>query len=103
MAQRIIAGAAVNLNEEGYLTDTSQWTEEIASEIALQEGILLTGKHYEVIYFMRARYKSGLVTSIRNIHKCGIIDLKTFYGLFPGAPLRKACKIGGLPKPESCV
>jgi tRNA 2-thiouridine synthesizing protein E len=32
-----------------------------------------------------------------------VIDVKTFYQLFPGAPLKKAAKIAGIPKPASCV
>jgi len=103
MAQRIIAGKPVDVNDEGYLTDPSQWTKEIAAEIALQERIVLTNEHYDAIDFMRTRFMSGFSTSIRSIHKSGVIDLKTFYSLFPGAPLRKASKIGGLPKPENCV
>jgi len=37
------------LNEEGYFTNPSQWTKEIASEIAKEEGITLTDQHFAII------------------------------------------------------
>ena len=42
MAQKTYAGITVDVNEEGYFTNPSQWTKEIAVEIAKEEGIVLT-------------------------------------------------------------
>ena len=42
MAQKTIAGQAVDVNDEGYLVDSSQWSKEIAAEMAKEEGIDLT-------------------------------------------------------------
>ncbi|HOK25938.1 MAG TPA: TusE/DsrC/DsvC family sulfur relay protein [Bacteroidales bacterium] len=103
MAQKVYAGVTVDVNEEGYFTNPSQWTREIAAEIAKEEGIDLTEQHYQVIEWLRKRYESGEALSIRSINKSGIVDVKTFYQLFPGAPLKKATKIAGIPKPASCV
>ena len=52
---------------------------------------------------LRNRHKDGEALSIRSINHSGVIDVKTFYQLFPGAPLKKATKIAGIPKPASCV
>ncbi len=104
MAQKNYAGVMVDVNEEGYFTDPSQWTKEIAVEIAKEEGIAtLTDQHFAIIEFLRNRYLSGDALSIRSINNSGVIDVKTFYQLFPGAPLKKATKIAGIPKPASCV
>jgi TusE/DsrC/DsvC family sulfur relay protein len=103
MVQKTYAGVTVNVNEEGYFTDPSQWTKEIALEIAREEGITLTDQHFAVIEFLRNRHLSGDALSIRSINHSGVIDVKTFYQLFPGAPLKKATKIAGIPKPASCV
>jgi TusE/DsrC/DsvC family sulfur relay protein len=104
MAQKNYAGVMVDVNEEGYFTDPSQWTKEIAVEIAKEEGIAtLTDQHFAIIEFLRNRYLSGDALSIRSINHSGVIDVKTFYQLFPGAPLKKATKIAGIPKPASCV
>lgn len=103
MAHKIYAGIAIDVNEEGYFTNPFQWNKEIAVEIAKEEGIVLTGQHFAVLEFLRNRYNGGEALSIRSINHSGVIDVKTFYQLFPGAPLKKATKIAGIPKPASCV
>ena len=103
MAQKTYAGVAVEVNDEGYFTDPSQWTKEIAVDVAKQEGVELTDKHYEMLEYLRNKFNSGDQLTIRGINKSGIVDVKTFYQMFPGAPLKKSTKIAGIPKPTSCV
>ena len=103
MAQKIFAGVTVDVNEEGYFTNPAQWTKEIAVEIAREEGIQLTDRHIAVLDFLRERFAKGDALTIRSVGNSGIIDIKCFYGLFPGAPMKKAAKIAGIPKPASCV
>ncbi|MFZ4520203.1 MAG: TusE/DsrC/DsvC family sulfur relay protein [Bacteroidales bacterium] len=103
MSQKIIAGVAVDVNEEGYFTNPAQWTRELALEVAKEEGVVLTDKHYAVLDFLRERFAKGEALTIRSVGNSGIIDIKGFYGLFPGAPMKKAAKVAGIPKPSSCV
>jgi tRNA 2-thiouridine synthesizing protein E len=103
MAQKTYAGVTVDVTDEGYFTDPSQWTKEIANEIAKEEGIELSDKHFEILEYLRGKQSRGEALTIRGINKSGIVDVKTFYGMFPGAPLKKSTKIAGIPKPESCV
>ena len=103
MSTKTIAGVEVNLNDEGYMEDASQWTKEIGAEIAKEEGIELTQKHYELIEWIRNKVAAGEGLTIRGIGKSGVVNAKEFYGLFPGAPLKKATKIAGVPKPTSCI
>lgn len=103
MGQLELNGTLVDVNEEGYLTDPSQWDEEIAAEIAQSLNITLTSKHFEVINFLREKFEEGVPLSIRRVNKSGVCDIKTFYGLFPGGPLKVSSKIAGIPKPASCV
>jgi tRNA 2-thiouridine synthesizing protein E len=103
MATKTYAGVNVELNDEGYMTDSSQWTKEIAMEIAKQEGVELTDKHFEVLEFIRNKSAEGATLTIRGINKSGVVDAKSFYQMFPGAPLKKSTKIAGVPKPESCI
>lgn len=103
MAQKTIAGVNVEVTEEGYLEDYKQWNEDVAKEIAKEEGIELTDKHFEVLKFLREKYEEGASLTIRKIGKSGITDIKEFYKLFPGGPLKKSSKIAGIPKPTSCV
>ena len=103
MEQLLVNDTAINVNEEGYFTDPSQWTKDIAVEIAKKENIELTPKHFEVINFLREKNADGVALSIRKVGKSGIVDIKEFYQLFPGGPLKISSKIAGIPKPVSCV
>jgi len=103
MAQKEYAGVTVEVNDEGYFNDPAQWTKEVAMAVAKDEGIELTDKHFEMLEYLRNKFNSGEALSIRGINKSGIVDVKTFYQMFPGAPLKKATKIAGIPKPTSCV
>lgn len=99
----IIAGINLEVNQEGYLKDLTQWTPDVAKEIATQEGINLTDRHWEVLAYIQDQYKKEIPLSIRKIKKSGVVDIKEFYALFPGGPLKKASKIAGIPKPVSCI
>jgi tRNA 2-thiouridine synthesizing protein E len=103
MAQKTYAGTTIDVNEEGYFTNPSQWTKDIALEIAKEENITLTDQHFAIIEWLRNRHNAGDALSIRSINHSGVLDVKTFYQLFPGAPLKKATKIAGIPKPASCI
>lgn len=103
MGQVNVAGIAVDFNEEGYMTDSSQWNEEIAKSIAAEEGIELTDKHFEVLNFLREKHEAGEPLTIRKVGNSGIVDIKGLYQLFPGGPLKKSSRIAGIPKPASCV
>lgn len=103
MATKTYAGVSVDVTDEGYFTDSTQWTKEIGAAIAKEEGLDLTDKHYEVLDYLRNKNAAGEALSIRGINKSGVVDVKTFYQLFPGAPLKKSTKIAGIPKPASCV
>ena len=105
MASKDCAGVAIDVNDEGFLTDHTQWTKEIAETIAQEEEIgELTDGHWKVIDFLQKYYKENdSMPTIRKVNKVGGIPTKEFYQLFPGGPLKKASKIAGLPKPASCV
>ena len=98
-----IAGIRLDVTEDGYLTDLSQWNKEIAIEIAKENGIELTDKHWEVLYWIQDQVKNDVALSVRGIKKSGVIDIKEFYELFPGGPLKISTKIAGVPKPKSCI
>ena len=103
MAQKTFAGVAVEVNDEGYMTDPTQWNKEIAAELAKEEGIELSDKHYEVLDFLRNANENGVTLTIRRVGKSGITDIKGLYQLFPGGPLKYSSKFAGIPKPASCV
>ncbi len=100
-----IAGVTVDVNEEGYMTDPTQWTREIGSAIAADLEIAeMTDGHWKVIEFLQKDYAAqGQMPTIRRVKNAGGIPTKDLYQLYPGGPLKKSSKIAGLPKPASCV
>ena len=99
--EKVILG--INLNDEGYLTDHTQWTPEIATELAKEEEIEMTDKHWEVLSYLQEQHKNEIALSIRKIRKSGVVSIKEFYGLFPNGPLKISSKLAGIPKPVSCI
>ena len=100
---KTIGQATISVDQEGYLTDFSQWNKEVGTEIAKEQGIEMTDKHWEIIDYIQNQFKNDEPLSIRGIKKSGVFDIKEFYALFPGGPLKKATMIAGIPKPKSCI
>lgn len=101
--EKTIAGKLITVNEEGYLSDFSQWDESIGTEIAREANVDLTPRHWEVLKYLQNEHKNQVALSIRRVGKSGVVDIKEFYQLFPNAPLKTATKIAGIPKPASCI
>ena len=103
MTQKTIAGKTIEVTDEGYMVDASQWSREVAAAMAKEDGIELTDKHFEVLEFLRNSSAKGETLTIRKVGKSGIVDIKGLYQLFPGGPLKLSSKFAGIPKPASCV
>jgi len=103
MAERTYAGACVQCSDQGYLTQLDQWNKQIGTEIAKEEAIEMTDKHWEVIAYLQQQCRNEVPLTIRKIGKSGVVSIKEFYQLFPEGPLKKASRIAGIPKPVSCI
>ena len=101
--EKIIAGKVIKVNEEGFLTDLSQWDPSVAHEIAKLEEIELNDDHFKVINYLQEQHRNEVPLTIRKVGKSGVVDIKGLYSLFPGGPLKKSSKIAGIPKPASCI
>jgi tRNA 2-thiouridine synthesizing protein E len=101
--ERIINGKTILANEEGYLTDFSQWDKAVGEAIAKECTIEMSPRHWEVIAYLQKEFKNDVPLSIRKIGKSNVVDIKEFYQLFPQGPLKTASKIAGIPKPASCI
>ncbi len=99
------------VDKEGYLLHLEDWSESAAQSIALNEGIELTADHWPVIHLLRDVYDEFQHTPITRVfvkimaEKLGKEKGRSIYlmRLFPETPMRKACKIAGLPKPTNCL
>ena len=100
---REYSGVCVVCDNEGYLCDIKEWNRDVALEIAGEEGIHMTDKHWEVIGYLQTQHENDVPLTIRRIGKSGVASIKEFYALFPDGPLKKASRIAGIPKPVSCI
>ncbi|MCX8004821.1 MAG: TusE/DsrC/DsvC family sulfur relay protein [Burkholderiaceae bacterium] len=106
-----VGGKSIEVDEEGYLVNLSDWSEEVANFIAKQEGIDMTENHWEVVNFLRKYYEEyQIAPAVRVLTKAIGKTLgpdkgnsQYLYELFPYGPAKQACKIAGLPKPTGCV
>jgi tRNA 2-thiouridine synthesizing protein E len=98
-------GKSYELDADGNLKNMSEWNEDLAKALAVEEEIgELTDRHWDVINYMRKIFEEkGDAPSIRKMNKEGGIPTKELYALFPGGPAKKAAKIAGLPKPKGCI
>lgn len=93
----------VKRTEEGFLENAADWSEDVAEAIASELNIKLTDKHWELIKFLREQHEAGVELTIRKVAASGMVDIKEFYQLFPGGPLKNASKVAGLPRPTACL
>ena len=100
-----IAGRDVHVNDEGFLTEYDEWTEELGRELATNIGIEeLTDEHWAAIRFLRADYvEQNETATLRRVATIGGIPTKRLFTLFPKKPAKKMAYIAGLPKPRGCV
>lgn len=107
----IFEGKEIETDTEGYLKESSQWSEPLAVVIAENEGITLSPEHWEVVRFVRDFYLEFntspairmLVKAMTNKFGEEKGNSRYLYRLFPKGPAKQATKIAGLPKPVKCI
>lgn len=100
-----LAGNSIEVNEEGFLIDSDQWTPEIAAALAHDAGLgELSQQHWKVIEFCREDAAvQGQPPGLRRISKLSGIGMKELHQLFPKGPGKLAAKVAGLSKPQGCI
>lgn len=111
MATIDVNGKSVEVDEEGYLINLSEWNEDIAERFASDDNAQLSPNHWEVIHFLREYYNDyQIAPAVRVLTKAIGKKLgpdkgnsKYLYELFPYGPAKQACRYAGLPKPTGCI
>lgn len=100
-----IASKDIELTDDGFFVDPTQWNEDMVPELAKREEIEdLTDSHWTVIRFMRSEYlEKGTGPTVRVLGKTSGVTVKELYQLFPKGPAKEAAKIAGIPKPRGCI
>ena len=100
----------LKLDKDGYLLDITEWTPDIAEQLAAMDDITLSDAHWEIIHTLQAFYQqfehapsmrpfARFVASRLGKEKSTGIYLMQ---LFPESPARVAARIAGLPRPDNC-
>lgn len=103
--------AELDTDNEGYLNNSSDWSREIAIEMATRDDCVLTDAHWEVIQFLQDYYAMyEIAPAIRILTRQMAKrfgeekgNSKYLFELFPEGPAKQACRYAGLPKPTGCV
>ena len=94
------------IDDEGYLIDPQDWSEELAEEFASQENIRLTEDHWDVIRFMRGFYEERQIAPdaryvIKHLaERLGTAARNKLFEMFPYGYVKQACKIAGMKRPR---
>ena len=107
----MLDGVEIETDSEGYLKESSQWSDALAESIAQKEAITLSPEHWEVVRFVRDFYlEFNTSPAIRMLVKAMVNKFgeekgnsRYLYRLFPKGPAKQATKIAGLPKPVKCI
>jgi tRNA 2-thiouridine synthesizing protein E len=101
-----INGKEIETTANGYLVDITEWSEDLAKQMASDEDIELTNKHWDLINFLRDQFINNggknpntraLIKEMSSLwgEKIGSKDL---YTLFPQDPSKQGGRISGLPE-----
>jgi TusE/DsrC/DsvC family sulfur relay protein len=89
---------------DGYLTDMSTWTPEIARAMAAADAVELDDVKWAQILKAREYFEDfNVVPPIRKFAKYLGEDQKVLFKLWMTGPMKPITKYGGLPKPTGCV
>jgi len=99
-------GKSIETNEQGYLVNHEDWSEELANSMAGNEDLELSERHWDVINYLRSEYFENRENqpNTRAIMKAMSsewgekIKQGDLYELFPGDPSKQAGRIAGLPE-----
>jgi tRNA 2-thiouridine synthesizing protein E len=97
--------STIQNDPEGNMFDLAPWSPLTAQEQAKAEGLFLTDEHWEIIMYLRERYREhGVASSAREVMqelqgKFAEHGKLNLYELFPGGPVSQASRIGGVPLP----
>lgn len=96
-------------DNEGYIVDPDDWNEDLARELAAEEGLELTEAYWPVLQFMRAYWQEHKVApDVRHVIK-QMADTQGYdkkaakqalFELFPYGYVKQACKIAGMQRPR---
>lgn len=107
----MVNSICLETTDQGFLVRTAEWNEEVAQRLAEVNNIQLNDAHWEIILFIRHYYLQFKHLPNTRVFTKAIArefgedkgNSRYLHKLFPGGPLKYACKLAGLPKPPTCL
>lgn len=107
----VVADKIIALDDEGYLVNLQDWSQEVAQALAKLESINLTELHWSIIHLLRQFYQQyelspanrALIKYLSQHLDAEHANSLTLNLLFKGSPAKLAAKLAGLPKPTNCL
>lgn len=94
----------IQVDDEGFMTQYDEWSEDLGLLLAAQIGVDMSDQHWTAIRFLRSDFpQHGETATLRRVSTVGGIPTKQLFTLFPKKPAKKMAYIAGLPKPRGCV
>jgi TusE/DsrC/DsvC family sulfur relay protein len=104
MTTTTIDSYEIHVDDEGFMTQYDEWTEELGKALAAQIGVEMSDEHWKAIRFLRSDFpEHGETATLRRVATVGGIPTKQLFTLFPKKPAKKMAYVAGLPKPRGCV
>ena len=105
MTTTTMAGREIQIDDEGFMTDPSEWSDDLAAILAKNIGIdTLTDGHWKVLRFLREDFEAqGETPGLRRITSEIDVPTKELFQLFPKKPGKKMSYVAGVPKPKGCI
>lgn len=100
----------VSKDGEGYLVDPDDWNQDLAVELAREEGIELDEMYWSILDFMRTYYREhNIAPDVRHLisylavaNQCEKkVAKRLVFELFPYGYVKQACKIAGMKRPRA--
>lgn len=87
-----------NFDEDGFLINPGNWSEELAQSIATGEGLgKLNDEQWAIIRFLRQNYLNGGLPAVSHVCHVNRLDNDCIPDLF--LSVKSAWRIAGLPNP----
>jgi tRNA 2-thiouridine synthesizing protein E len=99
-------GRSIETNDQGYLTNQEDWSEDLARAMATAEDIELGERHWDVITYLRSEYfdnrenqpNTRAILKAMSAQWGEKIKQSDLYDLFPLDPSKQGGRIAGLPE-----
>jgi tRNA 2-thiouridine synthesizing protein E len=95
---------------EGYIVDPEDWNQEVARELAAEEGLELSDDYWPILNYMRDYWSEHKIApDVRHVIKYLAEERglgrnrakQQIFELFPYGYVKQACKIAGMQRPRA--